>query len=137
MGVALSWGLPGEGRAETSPLVVLRLDTQCSLPDLGRRLEKEQRPAIPGLTPYTGLNPRGRDGAEPNSPEASCGPGPAAFSRLRAGQLPARGPGRRFLLLRGWGGGPCLAASPTTPPSLTSPPPRPLPLWEPRASDIL
>ena len=43
VGAALSWGIPGEGRAETSPLVVLRLDTQRSLPDLGRRLEKEQR----------------------------------------------------------------------------------------------
>lgn len=137
MGATLSWGLPGEGRAETSPLVVLRLDTQRSLPDLGRCLEKEQRPAILGLTPYTGLNPRGRDGAEPDSPEASCGPGPAAFSRLRAGQLPAQGPRGRLLLLRGGGGSPCVAASPPHPHPSPLPPPRPLPLWEPRAPDIL
>ena len=63
MGATLSQGLPGGGRAETLPFAMLRLYTWRSLHNPGHFLEKEQRPAIPGLTPYACLNPGGRDGA--------------------------------------------------------------------------
>ena len=120
-------------------------------PDPGSLPEKEQRPAIPGLPPVLastsgagmGQGPRG----EPDPPEAPAGQALllSAGSVLDSSQAAAQAG-----TVSCWGGGPCVAASPTTAPSshlshhrgvtdmIRFPASHPVPSpWEPRAPALL